>query len=64
MDKAIETSGESGQSIESKVMLDYWVDFWNNLNLVDVWERYTTVEPDENIKVWTGTTEISVETTS
>lgn len=59
MENAIWTSGRSGDDIESKVMYDYWVDFWNNINFVDVYERYTTVEPDENIQVWIGDVEQS-----
>lgn len=34
-------------------ILDYWVDYWNNINLVDVYERYQTI--DKDIKVWINT---------
>ena len=34
-------------------ILDYWVDYWNNINLVDVSERYHSI--DEDIKVWVNT---------
>ena len=60
MESAIATSGASGEDISSQIMYDYWVDFWNNLNFVDVYERYNTVEPDENIQVWIGPSEIAV----
>ena len=28
------------------------VDFWNNLNLVDVYERYNAVDSEEDMKIW------------
>lgn len=31
-------------------LLGCWIDYWNNINLVDLYERYNTV--DEDIKVW------------
>lgn len=34
------------------IILDYWIDFWDNLNLVDVKDRYNTVDPIEEMKVW------------
>jgi len=64
MENAIWTSGQAGNDISSKVMYDYWIDFWNNINFVDVYERYNTVEPDENIQVWIGDVEISADQTS
>ena len=33
-------------------VLDFWVDFWNNLNLVDIYERYNTIDPDSEMMVW------------
>lgn len=31
---------------------DYWIDWWNNLNLVDVYERYNTQDPAEDMMIW------------
>ena len=59
MERAINTSGASGDDITSQIMYDYWVDFWNNLNFVDVYERWTTVEPDENLQIWVGPFEMA-----
>ena len=33
-------------------ILDYWVDWWNNLVLVDVYERYNTIDPEDKLKLW------------
>ena len=35
-------------------LLDWWIDYWNYLNLVDIYDRYTNNEDD--IKIWTMTT--------
>ena len=31
---------------------DYWIDWWNNLVLVDIYERYNTIDPDENMQIY------------
>lgn len=31
---------------------DYWVDFWDYLNLVNIYERYNSVDGEEDMKVW------------
>lgn len=31
---------------------DYWIDWWNNLVLADIYERYNSVDKDEDIQVW------------
>lgn len=33
-------------------MYDYWVDWWNNLILADIYERYNAIDNDEDMKVW------------
>lgn len=38
--------GQSGQ------VLDWWIDYWNNLNLVDVSERNNTIDRKEDMQVW------------
>lgn len=46
MDNEIKYSGSDKQ------LLDYWIDLWNNLVLVDIYERYNTIEPEDKIQVW------------
>lgn len=33
-------------------ILDYWIDFWDNINLADIKERYTTVDASKDIEIW------------
>lgn len=33
-------------------ILDYWIDFWDSITLVDIKERLNTIEPDEEIEIW------------
>ena len=33
-------------------IIDWWVDLWDNVNLVDIKERYNSVDPDEELQVW------------
>jgi hypothetical protein len=33
-------------------LLDYWIDFWDNITLADIKERLKTIEPDEEIEIW------------
>jgi hypothetical protein len=33
-------------------IMDWWIDFWDNVNLVDIKERYLAVDPDDDIKIW------------
>jgi hypothetical protein len=33
-------------------ILDWWVDLWDNINLVDIKERYNTIDSDEDLKIW------------
>lgn len=37
-----------------KQILDWWIDYWNYLNLVDIYDRYEN--NDGNLKIWTMTT--------
>lgn len=52
MSEAINTSGEAGNNIQNKVLYDYWVDFWNNINIVDIYERWNTVDVHEDMMVY------------
>ena len=33
-------------------VLDYWIDFWNNINIADIKERYEAVDSKDDIQVW------------
>lgn len=33
-------------------ILGWWIDFWDNINLVDIKERYNTVDPEEDMQIW------------
>ncbi len=37
-------------------VFDWWVDFWNNLVLVDIYEEYNTLRPENDMKIWISTT--------
>ena len=43
---------EIGNSSASTTVLDYWIDLWNNINLVDVYERYNAIDSNDDLKVW------------
>lgn len=46
LDKEIQRSGVDTQ------ILDYWIDWWNNLVLTDIYERYNTTDKDEDMQIW------------
>ena len=31
---------------------EYWIDFWNYINLADIKERYEAIDTDEQIQIW------------
>lgn len=31
---------------------DYWIDWWNNLILADIFERYNATDKDEDMQIW------------
>ena len=33
-------------------ILDWWVDLWDNLNLVDIKERYNAVDSNDDLQIW------------
>lgn len=47
---------EIGCSGSAKEIFDAWIDFRNNLTLVNIYERYTTL--DTGLKIWTTATNI------
>lgn len=32
----------------------WWIDFWNNINLVDIYKEYNEVLSDEDMQIWVG----------
>lgn len=46
LESAISRSDTSNQ------ILDWWIDFWDNINLADIKERYNSVDTDEDMKIW------------
>ena len=46
LNNEIQYSGTENQ------VLDWWVDFWDNINLADIYERYKSTDADEDIQVW------------
>jgi hypothetical protein len=43
---------EIDYSNANEYILDWWVDLWNNINLVDVKERYNAIDPDDDLMIW------------
>lgn len=31
---------------------DYWIDWWNNMVLADIFERYNAIDKDEDMQIW------------
>lgn len=45
-------SSEISYSNSTVHVLDWWIDFWDNIVLADIKERYNTVDPDEDLQIW------------
>lgn len=41
-------------------VMDWWIDLWNNLNLIDIHERYLSVDKDEDMQIWVTNQPFSV----
>ena len=37
-------------------IFDWWVDFWDYINLVNIYERYNSIDRPEDMKIWVGNT--------
>ena len=33
-------------------IIDWWVDLWDNINLVDIKERYTSIDSNDDMMIW------------
>lgn len=39
-------------NFENNQIFDFWIDLWNTLTFVDIYERYNTKDPEEDMVVW------------
>ena len=42
-------------------ILDWWIDWWDYINLADVMERYKTIDPDEELQIWVASMKADIE---
>lgn len=45
-------SDEIRRSGSDLQICDFWVDWWNNIVLADIYERYNTIDKDEDMQIW------------
>ena len=43
---------EITHSGDETTIYDWWIDVWNYLNLANIYERYTTIDSEDDMKVW------------
>ena len=43
---------EMNRSGTKTQVYDWWIDVWNYLNFVDIYERYNTLDPEDELRVW------------
>lgn len=59
MNREIKTSGSQ------TLVYDYWIDLWNSINLVNIYERVNAKDEEENMEVWSLNTDgIIIDTTT
>lgn len=46
LDREIRFGGDSNH------VLDWWIDLWNNVNVVDIYEEYNTLREEQDMKIW------------
>lgn len=42
----------SNASSDESHIYDWWIDLWNNITLANIYERYNTIEPEEEMMIW------------
>ena len=52
LSREIVYSGLSEGEDADKHVFGWWIDLWNNINLVDLFDAYTKVVPDEELLIW------------
>lgn len=45
-------NNEISRSGSDLQIFDYWIDWWNNIVLIDIYERYNAVDKDEDMQIW------------
>lgn len=40
------------RSCNEMEIYEYWIDWWNNLVLADIYERYNATDKDEDMQIW------------
>lgn len=45
---------ETAMSCTETQIYDFWIDWWNNLILADMYERYNATDSDEDMCIWTA----------
>jgi hypothetical protein len=60
MNRSIATSGDSENTIKSRLLYDYWIDFWNNITFADVYERFNSVDKDEDMMIYVAPDQINI----
>ena len=40
---------------QDKHVLEWWIDFWNNVNLVDIFEEYNRISEEDDMHIWIST---------
>lgn len=33
-------------------LFEWWIDWWNNLNFIDIYKQYNTIYKDEDLQIW------------
>lgn len=33
-------------------VLEWWIDWWNNINLIDLYDEYNLIESEDNMQIW------------
>jgi hypothetical protein len=47
-------NNEVSMSCNDTQIYDFWIDWWNNLVLADIYERYNAVDSDEDMTIWSA----------
>lgn len=45
-----------GSEASESIVLDWWVDLWNYINLCNLWDRVNSTDSDEDMGVWVSST--------
>lgn len=61
MEKTISTSGDD---LQNPILYDYWIDYWNNINFVNIYERFNSVDKDEDMMIYVNSLDMDLSQTS